>query len=151
MNWLDHIHIDEKQVPKKVDIETGKILHWIGISLLVCWCAALLAVIVWSIIHFPQIALMVGILAVLAGIGVWVVVAYAYQIEVDTCPLPDNYKPDYKCQYCGESGITVIKKGFSLGKAVAGGLLLGPIGLVAGAHRANEVVKYCSNCGAQRY
>jgi rubredoxin len=59
--------------------------------------------------------------------------------------------PDYmKCPACGSMGITIVKKGFSLKKSVVGCLILGPLGLVAGAHRANEIQRYCSNCGCSR-
>lgn len=39
------------------------------------------------------------------------------------------------------------KKGFSVGKAAVGGLLLGPIGLVGGALGKKKVCYCCGKCG----
>ncbi|MFC2106442.1 hypothetical protein ACFLS0_06810 [Candidatus Bipolaricaulota bacterium] len=53
------------------------------------------------------------------------------------------------CPKCGSSQLTAGKKGFGLGKAAAGGLLLGPIGLLGGAIGKNKVMITCLNCGHQ--
>lgn len=37
--------------------------------------------------------------------------------------------------------------GFSVGKAAVGGVLLGPVGLVAGALGKKKVTLVCDNCG----
>jgi len=60
--------------------------------------------------------------------------------EVDTIP---------KCPKCGSTSISADKKGFSAGKAAAGAILAGPIGLAAGGLGANKVQITCLNCGHQ--
>lgn len=58
-----------------------------------------------------------------------------------------------KCPMCGEQQRWIqtdeSKKGFSLGKAVAGGLLLGPVDLLGGALGKKKVAYCCGNCGFQ--
>ena len=60
-------------------------------------------------------------------------------IAPDVCPSCGERK-GWKCT--GESN-----KGFSVGKSVAGGFLLGPIGLVCGALGKKTKTYYCRNCG----
>jgi Oxygen-sensitive ribonucleoside-triphosphate reductase len=55
--------------------------------------------------------------------------------------------PVPRCPKCGSTSITVMKKGFGVGKAAAGALLLGPIGIAAGGLGANKVQRVCVNCG----
>ena len=45
-----------------------------------------------------------------------------------------------KCPKCGSTQIFANKKGFGLGKAVAGGLILGPIGLLGGTIGSGRIV-----------
>ena len=52
-----------------------------------------------------------------------------------------------KCDKCGSTQITANKKGFSAGKAVAGAVLTGGIGLAAGAIGSNKVIVTCLKCG----
>ncbi len=58
--------------------------------------------------------------------------------------------PD-KCPMCGEKAnwklVDTSKKGFSVGKAAAGAVLLGPIGLVGGAFGKKKQCYYCGKCG----
>ncbi len=54
-----------------------------------------------------------------------------------------------KCPKCGSSQISADKKGFGLGKAVGGGLLLGPIGLLGGLIGSKKVMVTCLKCGHQ--
>ena len=58
-----------------------------------------------------------------------------------------------KCPMCGERGLWKIvdqqKKGFSVGKAAVGGILLGPIGLLGGALWKKKVFYCCGKCGFQ--
>ena len=51
-----------------------------------------------------------------------------------------------KCPKCGSTSIQVVKKGFGLGKAAAGALLIGPVGLLGGAIGSNKTVRVCLNC-----
>ncbi len=52
-----------------------------------------------------------------------------------------------KCPKCQSTQITPKKKGFSLGKAAAGGVLLGPVGLLGGVFGSNKIDIVCMNCG----
>lgn len=51
------------------------------------------------------------------------------------------------CPFCGNPNIQAVKKGFGLGKAAVGGLLLGPAGLLGGAIGANDIQFVCLSCG----
>src|SRR5665213_1549145 len=51
------------------------------------------------------------------------------------------------CPKCGSSQITANKKGFSGKKAIIGDILVGPIGLVAGAFGSSKVLITCLACG----
>ena len=58
-----------------------------------------------------------------------------------------------RCPCCGSekwitSGLNQNKSGFSAGKAAAGAILFGPIGLVAGAlgKKHTYVTKVCQDC-----
>lgn len=52
-----------------------------------------------------------------------------------------------RCPHYGSTSIQAVKKGFGLGKAAAGGILLGPIGLLGGAIGSNKIQRVCLNCG----
>ena len=52
-----------------------------------------------------------------------------------------------KCPKCGSASLQAMKKGASAGNAVVGALLLGPLGLAAGAIGANEIKIVCLSCG----
>jgi len=60
-------------------------------------------------------------------------------------------KAPSRCPMCGSAGkwkqIDSQKKGFSLGKAAVGGVLLGPVGLLGGALGKKKVFYCCGNCG----
>jgi len=56
---------------------------------------------------------------------------------------------DIKCPKCGSNQITANKKGFSGGKAVAGVVLTGGIGLLAGTIGSKNILITCLNCGNQ--
>ena len=60
-------------------------------------------------------------------------------------------KAPEKCPMCGEKEqwklVDTTKKGFSVGKAAAGAVLLGPIGLVGGALCKKKQCYYCGKCG----
>lgn len=52
-----------------------------------------------------------------------------------------------RCPKCGSTQITADKKGFSTGKAFAGDLIAGPIGILAGSIGSKKVIITCLNCG----
>ena len=58
-----------------------------------------------------------------------------------------------RCQMCGETlmwkQVDTQKKGFSVGKAALGGILLGPVGLIGGALGKKKVWYACGKCGFQ--
>ena len=55
------------------------------------------------------------------------------------------------CPMCGEINnwiqVDESKKGFSVGKAAVGAVLLGPVGLVGGALGKKKVYYQCGKCG----
>ena len=53
------------------------------------------------------------------------------------------------CLFCGSSQLTANKKGFRAGKAVAGAVLTGGVGLLAGFIGSGDVKVTCLNCGCQ--
>jgi len=59
----------------------------------------------------------------------------------------DEMAPKVKCPKCGSEQIMGGTKGFGLGKAAAGGLLLGPVGLLGGLFGSKKVKVSCLNCG----
>jgi len=52
-----------------------------------------------------------------------------------------------RCPTCGSTQITANKKGFGVGKAAVGGILLGPVGLAAGMLGSAGVRITCLMCG----
>lgn len=60
-------------------------------------------------------------------------------------------KAPKNCPVCGEREKWILidesKKGFSVGKAAVGAVLLGPVGLVGGALGKKKHYYYCSKCG----
>ncbi len=54
-----------------------------------------------------------------------------------------------KCPKCGSEQITADKKGFSGGKALAGAVLTGGVGLLAGTIGSNKILLTCLSCGHQ--
>ena len=56
-----------------------------------------------------------------------------------------------KCPNCGSHHIHIDKKGFSLGKAAVGGVLLGPIGLLGGMLGGKKLKQTCLDCGFEQY
>ncbi|WML44115.1 TerD family protein [Neobacillus sp. PS3-40] len=51
------------------------------------------------------------------------------------------------CPNCHSTNIRTGEKGFGLGKAAIGGLILGPIGLLGGFIGRNQLKLTCTNCG----
>lgn len=61
-------------------------------------------------------------------------------------------KAPKRCPVCQSTRWIVVgkdHKGFSVGKAAVGGLLLGPVGLLGGALGKKKVSYYCRDCGFQ--
>jgi tellurium resistance protein TerD len=52
-----------------------------------------------------------------------------------------------RCPKCNSSQLSVDKKGFGLGKAATGGLLLGPVGLLGGLIGSKKIQITCLKCG----
>lgn len=51
------------------------------------------------------------------------------------------------CAKCKSTQITAGNKGFGLGKAATGGILLGPVGLLGGVIGSKKVIVTCLKCG----
>lgn len=54
-----------------------------------------------------------------------------------------------KCPKCGSTQIHAEKQGFSAGKAVAGAIVAGGVGLAAGSIGSGKIVITCLKCGHQ--
>lgn len=52
-----------------------------------------------------------------------------------------------QCPKCNSTQITANRKGFSGGKAIAGAILTGGVGLLAGTIGSKKIVITCLNCG----
>jgi len=60
----------------------------------------------------------------------------------------DKRKPDIvHCPRCDSTQITAVKKGFGLGKALLGAVLIGSYGLLGGAIGSGKIKAVCVNCG----
>lgn len=69
--------------------------------------------------------------------------------EVDRIQsLPDE-EDTVQCPNCSSTQITAQKKGFGAGKAVAGAVLFGGVGLLGGFFGSKKVLLTCLNCGKQ--
>lgn len=60
-----------------------------------------------------------------------------------------NRSTDLRCLNCGSYQIHAGNKGFGLGKAAAGGLLVGPVGLLGGLIGSKKVMITCLECGSK--
>lgn len=65
--------------------------------------------------------------------------------------LKDNSPQDgqIRCPKCGSAQISANQKGFSAGKAIAGAVVAGGIGLAAGGIGSKNVIITCLKCGHQ--
>jgi tellurium resistance protein TerD len=65
------------------------------------------------------------------------------------CPHCGENLPGFciNCPKCGSSNIGLGAKGYSLGKAAAGALILGPGGLLVGLHGRKNLELHCLSCG----
>lgn len=74
--------------------------------------------------------------------------AHKTKAEFESKPKPTRrYNNKVKCPSCGSAQISAGNKGFGLGKAVAGGVLLGPVGLLSGFIGSGQVTLACLRCG----
>jgi DNA-directed RNA polymerase subunit RPC12/RpoP len=64
-----------------------------------------------------------------------------------TIPQITTTESEVRCPKCGSTQLTANKKGFSLGKAVVGGVLTGGVGLIGGFWGSNQVMVNCLRCG----
>lgn len=53
----------------------------------------------------------------------------------------------FHCPKCKSHNIYIDKKGYSLTKGIVGGVLIGPIGLILGKHKSNNLRYKCLDCG----
>ena len=60
--------------------------------------------------------------------------------------LTDRRGRPITCPKCRSANIFVSKKGYNAKSGCCGAILLGPLGLLCGAHNANKVEKTCLNC-----
>jgi tellurium resistance protein TerD len=51
------------------------------------------------------------------------------------------------CPKCGSTQVSGGTKGFGLGKAIVGDVLLGPVGLLGGFLGSKKVMVSCLSCG----
>ncbi|MGC9258580.1 MAG: AtpZ/AtpI family protein [Phycisphaerae bacterium] len=70
--------------------------------------------------------------------------AEAERVRAEPAALADA---PIRCPSCGSAQLSSGAKGFGGGKALAGGLLVGPVGLLAGTLGAGEVKITCLKCG----
>jgi DNA-directed RNA polymerase subunit RPC12/RpoP len=54
---------------------------------------------------------------------------------------------EIRCPYCGSDQLYTDKKGYSLKKGIAGMVLTGGVGLLAGLFGSNKVIITCLSCG----
>lgn len=69
--------------------------------------------------------------------------------HTNTTPVVETRVPEpvARCPRCGSTSLSASKKGFGFGKALAGAVLVGGVGLLAGGIGANKTVVTCLNCG----
>jgi DNA-directed RNA polymerase subunit RPC12/RpoP len=66
-----------------------------------------------------------------------------------TCPYCGENAPgiNISCPVCTSKNFSTGQKGFGLGKAAAGAVLLGPVGLLGGLLGRKKIEFICQSCG----
>lgn len=59
----------------------------------------------------------------------------------------EDYDDELCCPVCRSKQLTATKRGFSVGKAAVGGVLLGGVGLLGGLVGSNDTMVVCLRCG----
>ncbi|MEH7013516.1 TerD family protein [Neobacillus niacini] len=72
--------------------------------------------------------------------------AFGYPTQTSAPNTNRTYGDDIYCPRCNSSNIRTGQKGFGLGKAAIGGLILGPVGLLGGFIGKNQLKFTCNNC-----
>lgn len=62
-------------------------------------------------------------------------------------PVSGSQQSGLRCPHCQSERITAGKKGFGFGKAIVGGLLLGPVGILGGFIGSKKMEFACISCG----
>ena len=124
-----------------------------------------LAGVAWAVVTAPRFFSLSLRLSNLIGNCEAVRVTYpAFPIEANFCLnrfrpwiIPKNKRGglekmarrSVRCPRCGSGEITSNTKGFGLGKAAAGGCLIGPLGLLGGLFGSKKIRITCLRCGRQ--
>lgn len=72
-----------------------------------------------------------------------------YSDQTKAKPTLDSLDKSIKCLRCGSTNLTSNKKGFSVGKAIAGNFVAPGIGLLAGGIGGGKIKMTCLKCGNQ--
>lgn len=80
-----------------------------------------------------------------------VIAKYYARLNYKTETKVEKEKPDtpITCPKCNSAQLNSDKKGFGALKAIGGGLILGPVGLLAGFAGSKKIVLTCLKCGHQ--
>lgn len=76
---------------------------------------------------------------------------YEEEKRLDSIRRYENSSKPVTCPKCGSTSISTQKRGFKLGRAIAGAALTGflDVGAVAGAAGSNKMINVCQRCGHQ--
>lgn len=72
---------------------------------------------------------------------------FRQDVEQSFAKKPRTYNGELCCPECGSTSLSANKRGFGFGKAVAGALAIGSIGLLAGSAGSKKVDITCLACG----